>query len=119
MNTFEYISNLQYLLKAAEKQLEAFRSGEKYVRMTQERRKMARAYERQIQELKKELAQARRETVTIRNMWFGVFEDFEAEQERELNRLRRLLKKMEERAIRAEAQKDRDQDKITQQRQQI
>ena len=87
--------------------------------MTQERQKMVRAYERQIRELKRELAQARRETVTVRNMCFRVFEDFEAEQERELNRLRRLLKKMEERAIRTEAQSDRDRDKVTQQRRQM
>lgn len=80
---------------------------------------MVRAYERQIRELKRELAQARRETVTVRNMCFRVFEDFEAEQERELNRLRRLLKKMEERAIRTEAQRDRDRDKVTQQRRQM
>ena len=106
-------------MKAAEKQLEAFPSGEKYARMTQERQKMVRAYERQIRELKRELAQARRETVTVRNMCFRVFEDFEAEQERELNRLRRLLKKMEERAIRTEAQRDRDRDKVTQQRRQM
>lgn len=117
--SFEYISNLQYRLKAAEKQLEAFRSGEKYVRMTQEHQKVIRAYERQIRELKRELAQARREIITVRNMWFEIFEDLETEQERKLNDLRRLLKKMEERAIRAEAQRDAAQDKVTRQRQQI
>ena len=43
-HSFEYISNLQYCLKAAEKQLEAFRSGEKYVRMTQEHQKSVRSH---------------------------------------------------------------------------
>lgn len=118
-NSFDYISNLQYCLKATEKQLQAFRSGERYVRITQERQKTIRAYERQIQELKRELAQARRETVSVRDMWFRVFEDLEAEQERELDRLRCLPKKMEERAIQAEAQRDTARDKVTRQRRQI
>lgn len=50
-NSFEYISTLQHCLKTAEKQLEAFRSGEKYVRMPQEHRNMAQAYERRIRDI--------------------------------------------------------------------
>lgn len=80
-HSFEYISNLQYCLKTEEKQPEAFRSGEKYVPMTQEHPKSARAYERQIRKPKRKLEQAHREIITVRNMWFEVFEDLEAEQE--------------------------------------
>ena len=67
-HSFEYISNLQYCLKAAEKQLEAFRSGEKYVRMTQEHQKSVRAYDQQIRKLKRELERAHREIIAVRNM---------------------------------------------------
>lgn len=118
-HSFEYISNLQYCLKAVRDQLKAFQSGEKYVRMTEEHRKLIRDYERKIRELNKELAQARKETVTVRNMWFEVFEDLEKEKDKELAYWKREWKKMEERAIRAESQRDAAQDKITEQRQKI
>lgn len=118
-SSFEYISNLQYCLKAAEKQLEAFRSGEKYARMTREHQKMVRAYERRIRELKRELAQARKETVNVRNIWFEVFDDVEAERERERNHFVFLLKKMEERAVRAETERDAAKAEITEKRQLI
>ena len=38
----EYVATLQYMLKAAESQLAAFKSGEKYVRMEEEFRKQLR-----------------------------------------------------------------------------
>lgn len=76
-HSLEYISNLQYCLKAAREQIQALQSGEKYVRITEECKKLIRDYERQIRELKKELAQARRETVTVRNMWFQVLGDLD------------------------------------------
>lgn len=116
---FEYHSNLQYCLKAAEKQLEAFRSGEIYVRMTQKHQRAVKAYERQIRKLKRELEQAHRQIVSIRDMWFEVFEEFEAQHLQERSRLERQLKKMEERALRAEAQRDKAQEKVKEQRQQL
>lgn len=118
-HSFEYISNLQYCLKAARDQLKAFQSGETYVHMTVERKKLIQDYERQIRELKKELAQARREIVTVRNMWFEVFEDLEKEKDKELAYWKREWEKMEEHAIHTESQRDVAQDKITEQRQKI
>ena len=52
-------------------------------------------------------------------MWFEVFVDLEAEWKRERNRLEHQLKKMEERAVRAEAQRDAAREKVTKQRQRI
>lgn len=118
-HSFEYISNLQYCPKAARDQLKAFQSGEKYVRMTGERRKLIRDYGRQIRELKKELAQAGRETVTVRNMWFEVSEDFEKEKDKELAYWKREWEKVGGRAAHAESQRDATQDMITEQRQKI
>ena len=118
-SSFEYISNLQYALKAARKQLEELKSGEKYVRMSEEHKKIVRAYEQQIRHLKRELALAHQETITVRNLWFQQFEDLEKERERERKQFERELKKMEERALRAEAQKDAVQAKITEQRHKI
>lgn len=118
-HSFEYISNLQYCLKATREQIRALQSGEKYVRMTEERKKLIRDYENQIRELKKELAQARREIVTVRNMWFEVFADLEKEKDKEVAYWKRESEKMKERAVRAEAQRDNARDKITKQYQKI
>lgn len=64
-------------------------------------------------------AQARRETVTVRTMWFDVFEDLEKKKDKELAYWKREWEKMEERAVHAESQRDAAQDRITEQRQKI
>ena len=50
---FEYITSLQYRLKAAGTQLEAFRSGKKYQDMEEQYQKTIRALESRIKELEK------------------------------------------------------------------
>ena len=75
----EYVATLRYMLKAAESQLAAFKSGEKYVRMEEEFRKQLREKDTIIKGLQQELACSRRETVTVRNQWFAIFEDMQKE----------------------------------------
>ena len=72
----EYVATLQYMLKAAQAQLAAFKSGEKYVRMEQEFKKQLREKDTIIKRQEQELACSHRETVTVRNQWFDIFEDF-------------------------------------------
>ena len=80
--SFEYTSSLEYRLKAAHAQLQAFQSGEKYVQMEAQRLREVRTLERTVDGLKKELADSRRETVTVRNQWFAIFEQLQKECER-------------------------------------
>ena len=51
-NSFETITVLQYRLKAAQEELAAFQSGEKYIRMEKQHLTQVRALERRIAKLK-------------------------------------------------------------------
>lgn len=117
--SFERVSILEYHLKAAQAEIKAFKSGEKYVQMEREFRKTILALERRNRELEAELAQAHCETITVRNQWFAVYEDLEKEHSRELRTAEKENFRMEQRALRAERRLDDALNKITEQRQRI
>ena len=120
MNTsFHYITTLEYRLKAATAEVMAFKSGEKYIKMQEEYLKELRHLERIIKRLKEELAIAHSETITVRNQWFGIFEELQKESERKLSISKKLNKQMEKRALNAERQVDNLRNKITEQRHKI
>ncbi len=75
--SFERVTTLEYRLKAAQAQIKAFISGEKYVQMKQEFLSALRAQEHRCRELEEEVARSHSETITVRNQWFAVFEDLE------------------------------------------
>lgn len=118
-NSFEFRTTLEYRLKAAVRQLNAFKTGAKYVQLKTDHTKELRHLEKIIRDLKQELSKAHAAIITLRDQWFEVFEDMEKEKSRELNTLRRSVEKMEQRALKAERQLDAAKDKITQQRHQI
>jgi hypothetical protein len=60
---FEYITDLQYKIKSLEAQVDGFRSGEKFRRMHLEFQKQLAEKNREIRELKHELAASRCRTV--------------------------------------------------------
>lgn len=117
--SFEYITTLEYRLKAANAQILAFKSGEKYIRMQEEYLKELRFLEQKIRKLEDELSRAHSETVSVRNQWFEIFEDLQKECARKLSALRKESGQMEKRAIKAEKQRDDALDKVTQQRHKI
>lgn len=118
-SSFEYITTLEYRLKAAEAKIRAFKSGEKYIRMQEEYLKELHSLERKIRKLEDELSRAHSETVSVRNQWFEIFEELQKECARKLSALQKELERMEKRAIEAERQRDAALDKVTQQRQKI
>ena len=117
--SFEYTSALEYRLRAANAELKAFKSGDKYVQMEKLRMKEVRALEHQIAVLKKELADSRSHAVTIRNQWFEIFEQVQKECSRQLAEARKELKQMEKRALKAERQRDDALAKVTEQRHEL
>lgn len=117
--SFERVTTLEYRLKAAEAQLKAFISGEKYVQMEREFLRALRVEERRRRELEAEVARSHSETITVRNQWFAVFEDLEKEHAREVDMLRRKIKQLEQRLLKTEQQRDAALDKVTEQRHHI
>ena len=97
-SSFEYTTSLQYRLRAADTELQAFRSGKKYLDMEEQHQKTVRALERRIRDLEKELAQSHRNIVSIREKWFGIFEELEKEFNRELSAARKKAQEMEKKS---------------------
>jgi len=106
IGNFEFITNLQYKAKSLQRQLDSFRSGEKYIKMNSEHQAALAAKNREIERLKLELAAAYAGGVTARKNWFQVHEDIQAEHDKEIRRLNRVIKDLEERALRAERRVD-------------
>jgi hypothetical protein len=120
MNTsFEFITNLEYRLKAALAEVMAFKSGEKYIKIQDEYLKELRHLERIIKRLEEEISIAHRETTTVRNQWFEIFDDLQKEFERKLSISKQLNKQLEKRALNAERQIDDLRNKVTEQRHKI
>lgn len=101
-HSFEIITSLQYSLKAAAAQVEAFQSGKKYLDMQKAHEEEIRKLSIRIRHLEEELEKARRETVTVRNQWFEVFEDLEKEHAKELAQAAKKAGQLEKRALHAE-----------------
>jgi hypothetical protein len=109
---FEYTTNPQYKVKSLTAQLDAFRSGEKYLAMQSRHKAEIAAKNRGIRGLKSELAAARREVPNMARKWMQVFDDLEKEHAKALRRKDSDFKAMEGRALGAERQRDEALDRL-------
>ncbi|MCC8127696.1 MAG: transposase [Clostridiales bacterium] len=107
-------SDLLFNIKLLKDKVTAFESGEKYQQIQKEHRRIVADRDRQIRQLKSELAEAHAETVDVRNRWFQTCEDITAEKEAALTAKDRELKKMEKRMYEAEHQRNEYKDKLHQ-----
>ena len=105
-SSFEITTSLQYRVKALSSQVKAFESGEKYTKMQAAFKSQLLERDRKIKALKAELSAAHSETVTVRKNWSEIFDDLEREHRKELAKKDLELRAMEERALRAEGQRD-------------
>ena len=103
---FEFITSLQYKVKHLQHEVDAFQSGDKYVKMNSNFQAMLVEKNREVKKLRNELADSRSETATARNNWMQVFVDLQAEQATEIHDKERINKVLEERALRAERRVD-------------
>ena len=78
MSAFEFVSRLQYKVKALTEEVAAFKSGEKYIQMEKAHKKDNAYNAKIIKELKSELADAHKEAVTVRNIWMEMLEAAES-----------------------------------------
>ena len=76
---FAYMEKLQYKVKSLTAQVEAFKSGEKYIKMRDFYENLLAVKDRAIKKLKRELAEVRARYTDVRNNWQEVIEDMEKE----------------------------------------
>ena len=104
-DTYDHIT-LMCRLKAAQRRNKELESGERYIQLEELHQKEYNVYEHKIEKLKKELADAHKETIRVRNYWFQVLEDMLREFEKAQKRSAQELRKMEIRALNAKKQRD-------------
>lgn len=112
---FEYVSALQYEVKALRAQVKAYESGEAYRSMKADYERQLKKKGRIIAAQKKELAASYRNIITMRNNWMQVFDDLEKEHKTALSKALRNLSAMTNRALKAETSRDQWHDKWKQQ----
>ena len=101
-DTYDHIT-LLCRLKAAQRRNKELESGERYIQLEELHQKEYNVYEHKIEKLKKELADAHKETIRVRNYWFQVLEDMLREFEKAQKRSAQELRKMEIRALNAKS----------------
>jgi hypothetical protein len=109
---FDYVSTLQYRLKSYAYRIKEFESGEIYVSMKADIKRIIESYEREVRGLKAKLADANAHEVTMGRKWMQVIADMEKEHKKELAGIVRTLKDTEERALRAERTRDALMDQV-------
>ena len=108
---FDFITALQYEVKKLRAIVAGFESGERYLQIRNHYLENLNEKNHTIAVLKKELEEARKTIIRIRQMWFEVFEDQEKAHKKEIRKLHRELENEREKRFRAEAQRDEYHDK--------
>lgn len=114
---FDINFSLRMQLKAARRQLDAFRSGDMYVRITDTYEKRLSLREKLIRKLRKELEEAHLQTIHVRNIWLETLEEMEKEYKQLIQQLLKENKKESERAWQAEGERDQEKEKAKEWRQ--
>ena len=109
---FESVSTLQYCNRSLKKQVEDFKSGEKYRKMDAENKRLIRFHNREMKRMEYELSKAHSETVTVRRYWSEVMDDLDKEHKKEICRLLSEIKRLEKRISELERQRDEAKGKL-------
>lgn len=100
-----------YQIHALKTELAAFRSGQKYIQMEEKHQQEIRYLEGIIRKLRRELADAHKETVTVRKNCLEVMDDLDAEHKAEIVMKDREINQLRERVLEVERQRDAAKDK--------
>lgn len=109
---FEAVSVLQYRNRSLSKQVEEFKSGERYVRMEEENKRLVRFHNREMERMEYELSKAHSETVTVRRYWSEVMDDLDKEHKAEIRRLLSEVERLKKENIELARQRDDAKDKL-------
>ncbi len=102
----EYIWFLKFQNSILRRQLDAFRCGNKFQTLREDYEAVCRKKDSRIRELEHELSDTRKRVIDVRSKWSEIVDDAYAECHREILKERKKTNAMEERALRAESQRD-------------
>lgn len=109
----EYIWYLKFRISVLQRQVDSYRNGYAFQSLRDDYESVCRKKDHEIRELKKELADAHLQIVTVRKNWSEVFDDLSRETDCRIAEAERKYKALEDRVLRAEHQRDEALDKAT------
>ena len=107
---FEQMTTLQYRCRSLSKQVDDFKSGEKYRQMEEAYKKLLRFHNKEMKRMKYELSKAHSETVTVRKYWSEVMDDLEKEYQKEVRRLLTEIEHLKKENLKLAGQRDEAKD---------
>lgn len=113
---FDNAFALRLRLRAAERRIAELESGGAYAELKARAASLQREYEAKVKKLERELGGARRAHSKMTKCWFDVFGRVERERDEAVAHAMRSASRMEERALRAERQRDGLADALTAER---
>ena len=117
--SFEYLSKLQYKVRSLSAQVQVFKTGEKYEAMHAAHKVQLNGRDREIRNLKSELAEAHVRIVTVQKCWSEVFDDLEKEHTKELAEKDREIRDLKDRILQVERQRDTALDNLKEQKKEL
>lgn len=109
---FELVSTLQYRNRSLSRQVEDFKSGETYVKMDAEYKKLLRFHNREMKRMEYELSKAHSETVTVRKYWSEVMDDLDKEHQARIRELLAENSRLKKQNLELARQRDTARDKL-------
>ncbi len=94
IDLYEQNTALEYINKNLRKQLKEFESGERYLKVQENYRKINSGYVRRIHQLEKELAAEKNRVVSVRNLWFKLCENILKDSERTYKKYEKEIEKL-------------------------
>ena len=108
----DYIWYLKFKISVLNRQLESFRSGNKYKSIREEYETICRKKDREIEELKKKLVASRKETSHAIKIWMQAADDEHEKCENLLKNADRIIKEKQDRIYEVKRQRDEALDKL-------
>lgn len=118
-NSQDYIRDLQYTVKALERKVKAFESGEQYLIQQKKYEKLCREQRNTINHLKDEIRDAHKETRLVRKYADEAMEDLIHDYEKKLAEKDREMEAMRRRLEKAEAAQEKEKEKRREKQQEL
>ena len=95
-NNFLTATDYQYRIKALEQELNAFRSGKRYLKLQEDNRKVIAGYIKEIRKLRNKVAEEHANAVSVRDLWFEECQSIWDEYQKDMNRKNKEIQRLKE-----------------------
>jgi len=110
---FEINMALQCKIKDMKRIIAEFKSGDRYLKLQKDYHRIVAGYIKEIEKLKKELADAHKQIVTVRQIWTEECDKIWREHVAEITKKDEIIRKLEERIWELQRQKDETETALT------